>query len=67
MWTWFFICYAVFLAGLIGYAVHIALSCPDPERRKDAYRVLKLIWMTATGSSGVVMLAIQLHNMGLLL
>lgn len=66
MWGWFLLGYAVFLAVLIGYAVHIALSDPDAERRRDAYRVLKLIWVTATGSSGVVMLAIQLHTMGLL-
>lgn len=66
MWTWFFICYAVFLAVLIAYAVHIALSCPDAERRKDAYRVLRLIWATVTGGGGVIMIAIKLHEMGLL-
>ncbi|GLY54844.1 hypothetical protein [Lentzea sp. NBRC 102530] len=66
MWAWFFLGYAGFLAVLVGYAVHIALSCPDSDRRKDAYRVLKLIWVTATGSSGVVMLGIQLHTLGLL-
>jgi hypothetical protein len=66
MWGWFLLCYAIFLAGLIAYAAHISLSCPDAERRKDAYRVLKLIWVAATGGCGVVMLALKLYELGLI-
>jgi hypothetical protein len=65
-WAWFFGGYAIFVASLTGYAAHVALSCADSERRADAYKVLKLIWGTATGASGVVAVAVRVHEVGIL-
>ncbi|MEU3622809.1 hypothetical protein BS329_09630 [Amycolatopsis coloradensis] len=66
MWPWFFGGYAVFIAALVGYATHVALSRPDKQHRADAFRVLKLIWGTATGAGGLAAIAIRLHDLGLL-
>jgi len=66
MWAWFFGGYATFVAVLVGYATHVALSCADEKRRADAYKVLKLIWGTATGASGVVAIFLRLNEIGLL-
>ena len=66
MWVWFFSGYAILVAVLVTYSAHVALSCTDRARRGDAYRVLKLIWGTATGAGGLVAIAIQLHQAGLL-
>lgn len=59
-----FICYAVFLAWLVASAARKAISCPDAEQRKDAYRVLRLIWATAT--AGLVAILFKLHQLNLL-
>ncbi len=66
MWHLFFIAFAIFNSVLIGYAAHVALSSQDRQQRKDAFKVLRLIWTTATGASGVVAVAIRLHELGLL-
>lgn len=65
-WAWFFCGYAVFVALLLGYATHIALSGSESERRRDGYKVLKLTWSTATGVSGVVAASVRLHEIGIL-
>ncbi|QXV63543.1 hypothetical protein [Amycolatopsis sp. TNS106] len=66
MWPWFLGGYAVFIAVLVGYAAHVALSRPDKQHRADAFRVLKLIWGTATGAGGLAAITIRLHDLGLL-
>ncbi|MEU4740587.1 hypothetical protein AB0G02_08970 [Actinosynnema sp. NPDC023658] len=63
---WFLGGYALFIGVLLAYSVHVSLSCPDAERRKDAYRVLRLIWTGVTGTSGVVWLVIKFNEWGLL-
>lgn len=52
MLLWFAVGYAVFLALLVGYSAHVAISCPNSRRRADAYKVLRLIWATGTGAGG---------------
>ncbi|GGP62826.1 hypothetical protein [Saccharothrix coeruleofusca] len=66
MWGWFFCGYAVFVALLVSYAAHVALSGSSPGRRADAYRVLRLIWAGATGTGGLATAAVRLHEAGLL-
>jgi len=66
MWGMFFIGYATFVAVLIGYAAHVALSNKDRQRRADAFRVLKLVWGTTTGAGGVIAVMIRLHDAGML-
>ncbi|MBE1580438.1 hypothetical protein ACFORH_43260 [Amycolatopsis roodepoortensis] len=56
----------MFVAVLISYATHVALSRPDKQHRADAFRVLKLIWGTATSAGGIAAIAIRLHDFGLL-
>ena len=66
MWLWFFSGYAVFNGVLVSYATHVALSGKDQQQRRDAFKVLKLIWTTATGTGGLVAIAIRLHDLGVL-
>lgn len=66
MWAWFIGGYAVFLAVLIGYATHVALSGVDTQHRADAYKVLKLIWGTTTSASGLVAIFLKLHEAGVI-
>lgn len=54
--------YGVVIAALAVYATHVSLSNPDQARRDDAYKVLKLVWGTATSATGI--LAIALHLTG---
>jgi hypothetical protein len=53
MWILLLIVYGVFVCVLIGSATYVALRCPDPSRRKDAYRVLVVLMTLATGSGGI--------------
>lgn len=66
MWAWLIGGYAVVVVVLVVYAAHVTLSCTDAGRRADAYKVLKLIWGTATGAGGIVATAVKLHELGLL-
>lgn len=66
MWVWFLIGYAAFVAVLVAYAAHMALSARDKQHRADAYRVLRLIWGTGSGASGLVVLVVNFHCAGLL-
>jgi hypothetical protein len=66
VWIWFVVCYAVFVATLIGYAAHIALSGQDQQHRADGFRVLKLVLASGTGTGGVVAVAIRLNELGVL-
>lgn len=54
------------VAVLATYAAHIALSSRNAQQRADAYRVLKLILGTATGTTGLIGIAIRLHETGLI-
>lgn len=58
--------YAGFNAVLIGYATHVALSGTTKQHREDAYKVLKLIWGTATGTGGLIAVFLQLYRAGVL-
>jgi choline-glycine betaine transporter len=62
----FFGGYAVLVAVLIAYSAYISLTSQDKQRRDDAFRVLKLIWGTVTGATGLVAIALQLRHVGLL-
>lgn len=64
--TWLIIGYAVLVALLISCAGYVALFVADEKRREMAFRVLKLVWVTATGTSGVLAIALKLHNAGLI-
>jgi hypothetical protein len=66
MWVCFFGGYTVFIAALIGYATHVALSGRDKQRRADAYKVLRLLWGAVTGAGGVAAVALKLHQVGLM-
>ncbi|MFE3195882.1 hypothetical protein ACFXHA_43265 [Nocardia sp. NPDC059240] len=55
MLLWFLIGYFLFVATLVGYSAYVAISCPDAKRRADAFKVLKLIWVTGTGAGGVTL------------
>uniref|UniRef100_UPI003F492185 hypothetical protein n=1 Tax=Saccharothrix espanaensis TaxID=103731 RepID=UPI003F492185 len=58
--------YAVFIATLAATACFVALFGRDNDHRMSGYRVLKLVWMTVTGSVGVVTLALKLSEWGVL-
>jgi len=64
--SWLIIGYAVLVALLIGCAGYVALFVADEKRREMAFRVLKLVWVTATGTSGVLAVALKLHDAGLI-
>jgi hypothetical protein len=66
MWLWLFVGYAVFIAFLIAAACFVALFGGDRERRSAGYRVLKLVWVTVTSGSGLVVFATKLHESGVL-
>lgn len=63
---WLIIGYAVLVALLISCAGYVALFIADEKRREMAFRVLKLVWVTATGTSGVLGVALKLHDAGLI-
>ncbi|MFI9008811.1 hypothetical protein ACIGNX_16450 [Actinosynnema sp. NPDC053489] len=58
--------YGAVIVVLAVYAAHVALSNTDPEHRADAYKVLKLIWGTATGATGLTAVALHLTGVALL-
>ena len=68
MLLWFVVGYVIFVAVLVAYSAHVAISCPDPQHRADAYKVLRLIWATGTGAGGMTLLifnmVIELQEIG---
>lgn len=58
--------YAVFTALLIGVACFVALFGQDESRRKHGLRVLRLLWISLTGSGGIVMVAVRMKELNLL-
>ncbi|KFU76900.1 hypothetical protein SAMN04489729_3258 [Amycolatopsis lurida] len=67
MWAWLIGGYAVFVAGLIGYATHFALSLKDKDHRADACKVLKLLWGAVADASSLVALLWRLYEAGVIL
>jgi hypothetical protein len=66
MWGWLIGGYAAVLALLIGFAGFVASWVECPNKRADAYKVLKLALTAVTGASGVLAAALALHQAGLL-
>jgi hypothetical protein len=64
--TWLLGGYAVLFAALISCAAYVALFVRDKQRRADAYRVLKLILGTATGTGTMAAALVRLHDAGFL-
>ncbi|MFJ9370543.1 hypothetical protein ACIRRA_39815 [Nocardia sp. NPDC101769] len=68
MLFWFVVGYVVFVGALVAYSAHVAISCSDAAHRADAYKVLKLIWLSGTGAGGVTLLifnvVIKLREIG---
>jgi hypothetical protein len=66
MMPWFLGSYAIFVAMILGAAVFVALFGKDADHRSAGYRVVKLIWISVSGSGGIVVLMVKLHESGLL-
>ncbi|WP_280336055.1 hypothetical protein [Nocardia wallacei] len=68
MFFWFVVAYVTFVAVLVAYSAHVAISCPDAQKRADAYKVLRLIWAAGTSVGGltaaVFNIMVRLHEMG---
>jgi hypothetical protein len=58
--------YTVFTAVLIGTACFVALFGKGKHERENGFRVLRLLWVSVTGSGGIVMLAIRLQEANLI-
>lgn len=58
--------YALLLVALTGMAGWVALFTTDHRRATRAYTVLKALLAAAFGSTGLLTLAIHLHQVGLL-
>jgi hypothetical protein len=63
---WIIGCYAVLAMGIIGSAAYVAVFVHDHRQRQDAYKVLKLVLGAITGTSGLLVLLVKLHEAGLL-
>lgn len=59
-------CYCLVIAAVTAYAAHVSLSKTDAAHRADAYKVLKLIWGTVTGSAGLITVMQHLSTLSLL-
>jgi hypothetical protein len=66
MWMWFFIGYGTFVATLVGYAAHVAITGKGRQRRADAFKVLKLILTTTTGAIGLLGIVLRFYQLGLI-
>jgi hypothetical protein len=66
MWAWFVGGYTVLIAVLIAYSAFVAVSCHDKLRRADAFKVLKLLWLSVTGATGLTAAVVRLHEAGVL-
>lgn len=58
--------YAAFVLVWSAMAASVAIFVRDAERRESAYRVLKLVLSTGTGTGGVAALAVHLYQSGLI-
>lgn len=66
MLEWILGCYAVLSLVIIWRAAVVAITVPDAERRRDAYKVLKLMMGALTGTGGLIALLVKLHDLGVL-
>lgn len=57
--------YITIMLVLITASGSMALNNDDPNRRKDAYKVLRLL-VTTGAASGLIGLLVRLHELGLL-
>jgi hypothetical protein len=64
MWLWLIGAYTTLLLVLIGCAGFVTLFVGDDNRRRQAFRVLRLLLATCT--SVVVVTAFRLYQSGLL-
>jgi hypothetical protein len=58
--------YAAIMLALIALSGCIALCMRESDRRKDAYRVLRLLILSGAASGGLLGVLIKLHELGLL-
>ncbi len=63
---WIIGIYAVILLALMAVSGCIALCMSESDRRKDAYRVLRLLILSGAASGGLLSVLIKLHELGLL-
>ncbi|WIX91322.1 hypothetical protein [Amycolatopsis sp. DG1A-15b] len=69
MLAWILGGYAVLFLLLLGCAGFVAVLVNDPDRRADAYKVLRLltgIVLGSGGAGGLVGLLIKLHELGVI-
>jgi hypothetical protein len=60
---WLVGAYAVITLLLIASAGRITLSAVDAERRKDAFKVLRLLVTAGAFSGGLIELLLRLHEL----
>ncbi|MEU4442759.1 hypothetical protein AB0K14_00280 [Actinosynnema sp. NPDC050801] len=65
-WMWFIGGYVLFTSALALYAAHVAISGRSAKQREDAFKVLKLVWRTATGAGGALALIVRAYEVGLM-
>jgi hypothetical protein len=65
MWPWLVGGFAAAIMIIIVCAAYVALFVLDSERRRDGYRVLALVLSATSGSTGLLALALGLHQAGL--
>jgi hypothetical protein len=63
---WIIGSYAVLALGIIASAAYVAVFVPDHKQRQDACKVLKLMLGAITGTGGLLVLLVKLHEAGLL-
>lgn len=62
---WIIGAYAVLILLIIALAALVAII-PEPDQRKDAYKVLRLAINSVAGAGGILALLIKLHELGIL-
>ena len=65
MLVWLVGVYVIVELLLIAASGYVALAMPDSSRRKDAYKVLRLL-LSAGAIGGLAGMIIRLHELGLL-
>lgn len=65
MGDWFIGIYVALMLVLIAASGGIALCVHDSDRRKDAYKVLRLLLLSGA-TSGLLGVLIKLHELGVL-
>jgi hypothetical protein len=63
---WIIGIYAAIMLALMAVSGCIALFMNQSDRRRDAYRVFRLLIVSGAASGGLLSLLIRLHGLGLL-